>query len=59
MAILLYSVIAVIAFYFGFVIGKNKKYKRKTAKVKAPSKTNVDFIREYENFLSYDGSEQS
>jgi len=58
MVILAYSVIAVMAFYFGFVLGMNRKYKSKTTKIKAPEKTTANIIREYENFLNYDGSEQ-
>ncbi len=55
---IVYLIIAVIAFYFGFSIGKNKKYNIKKSKVKVPEKAEINLISEYENFLNYDGSEQ-
>lgn len=56
---IIYIFIAMAAFVGGFMIGKNKKYKACNKANKKPTdKITAEWIREYENFLNYDGSEQ-
>lgn len=56
---ILYILIAAAAFFSGFVIGKNKKYRSvKYANKKGPHKITAELVKEYQNFLNYDGTEQ-
>ena len=59
MIIFVYALIAVMAFCLGFLFGKSKEVKLKNIKNITPHKATVSLIREYENFLNYDGSEQT
>lgn len=59
MTIILLIIISFIAFFFGYILGAgNLATKPKTIKL-SRSGMNEKEKREYENFLNYDGSEQS
>ena len=59
MIIFIYVVIAAMAFCLGFIFGKSKEVRLKNVRNITPHKATVSLIREYENFLNYDGSEQT
>jgi len=48
-------IIGVLGFLLGFLFGVKQTSKSKKAGYKKP---NSDITKEYENFLSYDGTEQ-
>lgn len=59
MMIFLYLLIAVLAFIAGFLSAKSQKPQVKVLRKKGDFGATEQLRREYENFLNYDGTEQS
>lgn len=57
--IFIYLLVAILAFLVGFLFAGKPKPEIKTKHQKGISAITEELRREYENFLNYDGSEQS
>lgn len=57
--IFIYLLVAVLAFLVGFLLAEKTNPKTKPKSQKGVSAIAEEIRREYENFLNYDGSEQS
>ena len=57
--IFIYLLVAVLAFLVGFLLAEKTNPKTKPKSQKEVSAIAEEIRREYENFLNYDGSEQS
>ncbi len=56
--IFIYLTLAVSAFFIGYNFALNRKAKLQFNRKKGVTAIDENLQREYENFLSYDGSEQ-
>ena len=58
MIIFIYLLVALLAFWAGFLLAGKTQPEIISKRKKGLYATTEDFRREYENFLNYDGSEQ-
>ena len=56
--IVLYILLAVLSFIAGYLIAERKSYKKLKFNKKVEFYNDDGITKEYQNFLSYDGSEQ-